>query len=92
MTRLRLDLPRLAKEVKDLQEGNTRLQYQVDLFESPQHLMQLASLAEFSHLKHPMVKDIVTLDQGLAFGCPKEEAEVPFAVAPKLPLAVSSRH
>lgn len=66
VTRLRLEIPQLAKEIKDLREENTRLQYEIDLFESPQHLMQLASHSEFAHLKHPMVKDILTLDEGLA--------------------------
>ena len=92
VTRLRLNIPQLAKEIKDLREENTRLQYQIDLFESPQNLMQLASSAEFSHLKHPMAKDIVTLDQGLALRPALSEKEQPFAVTPKLPLAVNSRH
>jgi hypothetical protein len=74
LTRLRLQIPLLAKELKDLTEENTRLQYEIDLFESPQHLMQLASHSEFSHLKHPLTKQIITLSEGLALQAPVEDS------------------
>lgn len=66
LTKRRLQIPVLAKEIKDLKEENTRLQYQIDLFESPEHLLQLARSHEFSHLKQPMFKEILTLQEGLA--------------------------
>jgi len=91
VTRLRLEIPQLAKEIKDLREENTRLQYEIELFESPQNLMQLASHSEFAHLKHPMVKEIVTMDEGLALQISTEEKGEPLPVKPKLPLAVGTR-
>lgn len=66
VTELRMQLPALSKELKTIQEENMRLQYQIDQFENPQHLMDLARQNEFSHLKHPLSKEIVTLEQGLA--------------------------
>lgn len=66
VTELRMELPALAKEVKTLHEENMRLQYQIDQFENPQHLMELARQNEYSHLKHPLSKEIMTLEQGLA--------------------------
>lgn len=61
LVELRLAIPGLAKEVKTLHEENTRLKYQIDRFESPIHLMELARKPEFSHLKFPRAQDVVLL-------------------------------
>ena len=91
LTRLRLEIPVVAKELKDLKEENTRLKYEIDLFESPEHLMQLASNSEFSHLKHPMSKEIVTLSEGLALqSAPQEQGEI-VPVKPKITLAIGAK-
>jgi cell division protein FtsB len=63
LTELRLQIPQLSKEVKAIQEENIRLQYEVDRFESPIHLMELARKPEFSHLKHPFLKDIIIIQE-----------------------------
>ncbi len=75
VTRRRLDIPVLAKEIKDLKEENTRLQYEIDLFESPERLMELARHTEFAHLKQPMLKEIITLQEGLALQIASDEKE-----------------
>ncbi len=64
LTELRLRIVPLAKEAQTLREENVRLQYLVDQFESPAHLMELARKPEFAHLKHPLVKDILVLPLG----------------------------
>ncbi len=61
LTELRLCVPKLQQEVKGIQEENTRLRYQVQAFESPEHLMELAGASEYSHLKHPSCKEILVL-------------------------------
>jgi hypothetical protein len=61
---LRLALPVLAKAVKNIQDENQRLQYEIDRFESPIHLMELAGKPEFGHLKYPYIKDMVFLLKG----------------------------
>lgn len=61
LTALRLQIPALSKELKKIQEENIRLQYEIDQFESPIHLMELARKPEFGHLKHPFLKDIIIL-------------------------------
>lgn len=63
LTELRLYLPVLSKEVKRIQEENTRLTYEIDHFESPIHLMELARKPEFSHLKYGFVKDVIILTE-----------------------------
>lgn len=65
LTELRLKIPVLAKEVKRLQEENTRLKYEIDQFESPIHLMELARKPEFSHLKYPTLDKVLILSEGL---------------------------
>lgn len=61
LTELRLAIPALSKEVKNIQEENIRLRYEIERFESPIHLMELMRKPEFSHLKFPYLKDEVFL-------------------------------
>lgn len=63
ITELRLYVPKLVKEIKMLQEKNIRLNYQIQIFESPENLMKLAANAKFSHLKYPLSKEILVLEQ-----------------------------
>jgi len=65
LTELRLLIPLLAKEVKDIQEKNLELQYEIERFESPSLLMELAQKSEFSHLKNPMLTEIIILPEKL---------------------------
>ncbi len=60
---LQLLIPLLSKEVNLLKEENTRLKYEIDCFESPLHLMELARKPEFSHLKYPYTKDVLIVTQ-----------------------------
>lgn len=61
LTELRLSIPILAREVKEIHEQNLELQYAIDCFESPLHLMELARKPEFGHLKYPSINEIVQL-------------------------------
>lgn len=60
-TKLRIELPTLAKEVRLLEEEIASLQYEVERFENPKHLMELAKRPEFSYLKYPILNDVVVL-------------------------------
>jgi predicted HTH domain antitoxin len=91
VTRRRLEIPVLAKEIKDLKEENTRLQYEIELFESPEHLMELARFSEYSHLKQPMLKEIVTMPQGIALQVSSEESEEKVPASPKLKFAIGAK-
>jgi hypothetical protein len=53
LTELKLSIPALAKEVREIKEKNSELQYEIEQFESPIHLMEMARKPEFGHLKHP---------------------------------------
>jgi hypothetical protein len=63
LTGLRLSIPVLASEVKEIHEKNLELQYAIDSFESPLHLMQLARKPEFGHLKYPTINEIMLLPE-----------------------------
>jgi len=60
ITELRLEIPAVAKELQVIEEENTRLRFEIDQFESPAHLMELARKPEYRYLKHPLAKDIIT--------------------------------
>ncbi|MBS0603864.1 MAG: hypothetical protein JSS60_02375 [Verrucomicrobia bacterium] len=91
VTRRRLEIPVLAKEIKDLKEANTHLQYEIDLFESPEHLMELARHSEYSHLKQPMLKEILTMQEGLALDVSSEAQEEKAAARPKVKFAIGAK-
>lgn len=64
LTELRLTIPALSKEVNAIHEENTRLEYNLDCFENPVHLLELARKPEFGHLKYPSITDVVILPKG----------------------------
>jgi len=66
LTKLKMAVPKRGKEIDLIREENRRLSYQVDQFESPSHLMELARQPEYSHLKHPVLKEILTVPEAYA--------------------------
>lgn len=66
VTHLKIRLPEVEKEMKLIQEENRRLAYQIDQFESPAHLIELAHYPEYAHLKHPLIKEILTVPEAFA--------------------------
>jgi len=66
VTHLKIQLPEVEKELKLIQEGNKRLAYEIDQFENPAHLIELAHYPEYAHLKHPLLKEILTVPEALA--------------------------
>lgn len=63
LTELRLSIPILVREVKEVHEKNLELHYAIDCFESPLHLMELARKPEFGHLKYPSLNEVVLLPE-----------------------------
>src|SRR5438067_11075492 len=73
LTELRLSIPVLAREVKDIHEQNLELRYAIDCFESPLHLMELAGKPEFGHLKYPTLNEILLLPEIPIYCSDKED-------------------
>ncbi len=61
---LRMEIPVLNKEVKELKARTTKMKYEIEKFESPAHLIELSGKPEFGHLKHPYIDDIILLEEG----------------------------
>lgn len=59
LTELRLTIPVLKREVLDIQEKNTEMRYQIELFESPENLIELLKQPRFSHLQFPLNQEVV---------------------------------
>ncbi len=66
LTHLKMAFPALEGEVRELQETTHRLAYQIEQFENPVHLIDLARRPEFGHLHHPLLQEILTVSEGLA--------------------------
>lgn len=86
----RLEIPLVAKENKEIMHANTCLQYEIDLFESPEHLMELASRAEFAYLKQPLLKEILVLQEAPSLRGSSEILEIKTADSPRLRLAIGA--
>lgn len=61
LTELRMSIPLRSKELKDLNEKNQVLMYEIESFESPQHLMELARKPELGHLRPPPINEVIIL-------------------------------
>ncbi len=66
LTKLKIQLPKVEKEIQMIREENRRLSYQIDRFESPSNLIELAHRPEYSHLKHPILREILTVPEAFA--------------------------
>ncbi len=91
VTRRRLEIPLVAKENKELRQANTCLQYEIDLFESPEHLMELSARSEFAYLKQPLLKEILVLQEADSLRDSSEISELKVAASPRLRLAMGAK-
>lgn len=66
ITALRLSIPQLSSEVKLLAEENTRLEFEKQQFERPEHLLKLAQLPEFSHFHYPLAAHVAKVERGVS--------------------------
>jgi len=63
LTQLRLYAPKLVREVREIKEENAHLHYEIQELQSPQKLLELAQNPKFAHLKHPLGKNILVLEE-----------------------------
>ncbi len=66
LTHLKIRLPELEKEICSIREEALRLQFEIDRAEGPSRLIELAHQPEFRHLKHPLIKEVLTVREGIA--------------------------
>jgi hypothetical protein len=65
LTQMKIQLPELEKDIRSIRDETRRLRYEVDQFENPSHLIELAHHPEFSHLKHPLLREILTVPESI---------------------------
>lgn len=63
---LQMRIPKIAQEIREVEEEIAELQYDIDQFQSPSNLLEIAQKPEFSHLKHPFMRDILSIEEGYA--------------------------
>lgn len=66
LTGLKIALPLVEKEIQLVREENRRLSYEIEQFENPAHLIELCASPEYAHLKHPLIKEILTVPEAFA--------------------------
>ncbi|MBI5272594.1 MAG: hypothetical protein HY861_01250 [Chlamydiia bacterium] len=66
LTETKIRIPTVDREIRLIREESRRLSYEIDRFNSPAHLIELAHRPEFGHLKHPLLKEILTVPEVLA--------------------------
>jgi len=63
VTRLMIELPKLASELSYIQEHNTILQYEVEKFENPVFLLGLLKETEYAHLLSSTKEEIIAISR-----------------------------
>lgn len=87
LTAQRIRIPQLAQEIKTLEEQNIRFQYEIDAFENPLNLASIGRTAGLTHLKHPLLCDVVHLKEGVALHiAPPHQPEIFHVKQPRITL------
>lgn len=58
-----MEIPKLAKSLKQLEEENAHLSLEIERLESPDRLIKLLRQKEYSHLRYPYVDEIFKVDR-----------------------------
>ena len=61
LTELKMEIPELAKQLRNLEEGNNQLFLEVENLENPSRLIELLRQKEYSHLHYPYVNEVVVI-------------------------------
>lgn len=61
ITKLRLEIPQLNRELEKIKQEIAQVQFEVEQFENPAHLMELARMPQYSHLRQPKVNEVVVV-------------------------------
>ena len=63
LTELKMQIPKLVRNLRVLEEENAQLKYDIEKLENPDRLMELLRSPEFSHLKQPLLSDVVIVHE-----------------------------
>ncbi len=63
LTELKRVIPQVEKEGKRVQEENAALQYEIDRFRDPRHLLELARQPQHRHLRFPSSEEVIVVER-----------------------------
>ena len=61
LTELKMQVPKLVRQLRELEEENAQLTFEIERLENPERLMELIRQPEYSHLKQPFVNEVVVI-------------------------------
>ena len=65
LAQIRVQLPELEKRLKVIQEENRRMLCEIEELENPSRLIELVHRPEFGYLKHPLLREILTVPEAI---------------------------
>ena len=65
LAKIKVQLPELEKRLKVIQEENRRMLCELEGLENPSCLIELAHRPEFGYLKHPLLREILTVPEAM---------------------------
>ena len=63
VTSLRLEIPHLVQELEGIKQKIAHLEYEVERFENPIHLMELSRKPQYGHLRQPRIDEVIIIDR-----------------------------
>ncbi|MCB1081286.1 MAG: hypothetical protein KDK69_05630 [Chlamydiia bacterium] len=63
LTELKMQIPKLTKALYRIEEENAQLCFEIERLENPERLMELLRTPEFSHLKQPLVSEVIVVHE-----------------------------
>jgi hypothetical protein len=65
LAQIKVQLPELEKRLHVIQEENRRMLCEIEELENPSRLIDLVHRPEFGHLKHPLLREILTVPEAI---------------------------
>lgn len=61
LTELQRIIPQIEKEARQVQDENVSLQYEIDCFRNPRHLLELLREPQYRYLQFPSSNEVIAL-------------------------------
>jgi hypothetical protein len=65
LAQIKVQLPELEKRLGVIQEENRRMHCEIEGLENPSRLIELVHRPEFGYLKHPLIREILTVPEAM---------------------------
>ncbi len=65
LAQIKVQLPELEKRLHLIQEENRRMLCEIEELENPSRLIEIVHRPEFGYLKHPLLREILTVPEAI---------------------------